>query len=178
MQNLNQEIFFRAHTVTPEKKRGSGVDQPKWPEYVLVLDTETTTDTSQSLTFGAYRFCETRQDGDYQCLEEGLLHADDIDSRSLEVLRQYVDHAQAETLKGHPEKLCLYSRSEFVEKVLWEAIHAGAMIVGFNLPFDVSRLAVDWCKARNGGWSLILSLRRSRKTGNMEPNLDRPRIRV
>ena len=178
MQQISQDIFFRAHTVMPEKKHGNRVDQPKWPEYVLVLDTETTTDTSQSLTFGAYRFCEARQSGDYQCLEEGLLHADDIDSRSLEVLRQYVDHAQAETLKGNPEKLCLYSRSEFVEKVLWEAIHAGAMIVGFNLPFDLSRLAVDWCKARNGGWSLILSLRRSRKTGNLEPNPDRPRIRV
>ena len=30
----------------------------------------------------------------------------------------------------------------------------------------------------NDGWSLVLSLRRSRKTGELEPNPDRPRIRI
>src|SRR5262249_39829515 len=51
-------------------------------------------------------------------------------------------------------------------------------IVGFNLPFDLSRIAVDWREADNNAWSLILSLRRSRKTGKMEPNPHRPRIRI
>jgi hypothetical protein len=175
---MNQDVFFRAHTVTPEKKRKSGVQPSKWPDYTLIFDTETTTDTSQSLTFGAYRFCRVTPNGAYACLEEGLFRADNIDSRSLKIMREYVRNNAPETPKDGPDKLSLYSRSDFVEKVLWEAVQAGAMVVGFNLPFDLSRLAVDWSKARNGGWSLVLSLRRSKKTGKMEPNPDRPRIRV
>jgi hypothetical protein len=175
---MNQDVFFRAHTVTPEKNRKNGLQPPKWSQHVLVFDTETTTDTSQSLTFGAYRFCRVTPNGAYMCLEEGLFHADDIDSRSLRIMREYVKGNAPDTPKDGPDKLCLYSRSEFVEKVLWEAVQAGAMIVGFNLPFDLSRIAVDWCKARNGGWSLVMSLRRSNKTGKMESNPDRPRIRV
>jgi hypothetical protein len=175
---MNQDIFFRAHTVVPEKKRKIGLNPPKWSEYVLVFDTETTTDTSQSLTFGAYRFCRVFSHSQYVCLEEGLFHAENLDSRSAEIMRDYLRGNPPENRKDGPEKLRLYSRSDFVEKVLWEAIQAGAIIVGFNLPFDLSRLAVDWCKARNGGWSLIMSLRRSKKTGQMEPNPDRPRIRV
>jgi hypothetical protein len=175
---VNQDVFFRAHTVVPEKSRKNRVEPPKWSEYVLVFDTETTTDTSQSLTLGAYRFCRVTSDAEYDCLEEGLLYADDICLRSLKIVRDYVKDNPPENRKDGPDKLGLYSRSEFVEKVLWEAVQAGALIVGFNLPFDLSRLAVDWCKARNGGWSLIMSLRLSKKTGQMEPNPDRPRIRV
>src|SRR5580704_11619370 len=175
---MNQDVYFRAHTVTPGKNRKNGIQPPKWPEYILSFDTETTTDTSQSLTLGAYRFCRETQNGVYVCLEEGLFHADDIDSRSLKIMQQYVRNNSPDTPKDGPDKLSLYSRSEFVEKVLWEAVQAGALVAGFNLPFDLSRLAVDWSKARNGGWSLVLSLRRSKKTGKMEPNPDRPRIRV
>ncbi len=175
---MNQDVFFRAHTVTPEKSRKNGVEQSKWPEYTLIFDAETTTDTSQSLSFGAYRFCRQTPNGAYVCLEEGLFHADDINSRSLKIVQEYVRDNTPDTPKDSPDKLSLHPRSEFVEKVLWEAIQAGAMVVGFNLPFDLSRIAVDWCKARNGGWSLVLSVRRSRKTGETEPNPDRPRIRV
>jgi len=175
---MNQDVFFRAHTVTPEKNRKNGIQPPKWSEYMLIFDTETTTDTSQSLTFGAYRFCRETRNGAYVCLEEGLFHADDIDSRSLKIMQEYVGDNAPETPKDGPDKLSLYSRSEFVEKVLWEAVQAEAMVVGFNLPFDLSRIAVEWSKAHNGGWSLVLSLRRSRKTGKIESNPDRPRIRV
>jgi hypothetical protein len=175
---MNQDVFFRAHTVTPEKNRKSALQPSKWPEYTLIFDTETTTDTSQSLTFGAYRFCRVTPNSSYVCLEEGLFHADDINSRSLKVMQEYIRKNLPDTTRDGPDELSLYSRSEFVEKVLWEAVQAGAMVVGFNLPFDLSRIAVDWCKARNGGWSLVLSLRRSKKTRQMEPNPDRPRIRV
>jgi hypothetical protein len=175
---MNQDVFFRAHTVTPEKNRKNGGLPSKWPEYALIFDTETTTDTSQSLTLGAYRFCRKTPNGAYICLEEGLFHAGDIDSRSFKIMQEYVRNNKPDTPKDGPDKLSLYSHSDFVEKVLWEAVQAGAMVVGFNLPFDLSRIAVEWCKARNGGWSLVLSLRQSKKTGQMEPNPDRPRIRV
>jgi hypothetical protein len=74
--------------------------------------------------------------------------------------------------------LKLYPRWEFLEKVFWKAIKTDRMIVAFNLPFDLSRLAVDWATADNGGWSLTLSQRLSKKTGEWEANPDRPRVRI
>jgi len=66
------------------------------------------------------------------------------------------------------------SRAEFVERVLWESVRAGALIVGFNLSFDISRIRVDWAPADNGGFSFVLS-QLSKSHVN---NIHRPRIRV
>ena len=53
------------------------------------------------------------------------------------------------------------------------------LIVGFNLPFDLSRLAVKWTEGKKGDWSLALSsLWRNPKTGRVAPNPKRPRIIV
>jgi hypothetical protein len=63
-----------------------------------------------------------------------------------------------------------------VEETLGIAIQAGALIVCFNAGFDLSRLAVDWERATNGGWSLILSQWRNSETGKLEANKFFPRI--
>jgi hypothetical protein len=179
----SHDIFVRAHTVTAEKKkkkRKNQDDGPKWPVRVLVLDTETTTDTWQQLTFGAYRLCELIG-GKYVCSEEGLFYADRLGPRQFGVLQSYVATQLADIeVKSFPPKLNLelYSRSEFLEQVFWKAIKNRTMIVGFNLPFDLSRMSVDWRTGYNDSWSLILSLWRSRKTGKLEPNPHRPRIRL
>jgi hypothetical protein len=174
------DIFVRAHTVVPEKKPPQRPAPAKWPDEVLVFDTETTLDTIQRLTFGAYRRCKLGPAG-YECVEEGVFYADDLDTQQREVLERYVNDPR--TLPGIEVKmfppqmrLKLYSRSEFVERVFWKAIRKGAMVVGFNLPFDLSRLAVKSCAADNGGWSFVLSLRKNRKTAAMEPNPERPRV--
>jgi hypothetical protein len=179
----SHDIFVRAHTVTAKKKkkrRRNQDDGPKWPDSVLVFDTETTIDTWQQLTFGAYRLCELIH-GKYICSEEGLFYADRLGPHQLKVLQSYIATQLAEIeVKSFPPKLNLklYPRSEFLEQVFWKTIRNGAMIVGFNLPFDLSRIAVDWRIGYNDSWSLILSLWRSRKTGKVEPNPYRPRIRL
>ncbi len=166
-----REIFVRAHTVVANKEPRERPSPPKWPDEVIVLDTESTRDTAQKLNFGAYRRCKPGPVG-YQCVEEGLFYTGDLSERDVQVLRRYVDDPRnlpgTEVKKFPPQtRLHLYSRSEFVGRVFWKYVREGAMVVGFNLPFDLSRLAVQASPSDDGGWSLVLSLRRSRKTGEL-----------
>lgn len=176
------EIFVRAHTVVPEKLPRDRPSPAKWPDEVLIFDTETTIDTAQKLNFGFYRRCKLGRTG-CQCIEEGLFYADDLDATQREVLKSFTaDLGNLPQLDVKmfppPMRLNLYSRSVFVERVFWKAIRRGAMIVGFNLPYDLSRLAVKSGPSDDGGWSLILSMRKSRKTGEIEINVERPRVVV
>src|SRR6185312_5743137 len=52
----------------------------------------------------------------------------------------------------------------------------GAMPVGLNLSFDISQLAAQATSSKDDGWSFVMSLRRSRKTGEIEINQERPRV--
>jgi hypothetical protein len=82
---------------------------------------------------------------------------------------------------GNRPKLKFYSRSAFVEKVLYVAIQANAAIVVFNLPFDLSRLAVEYRVGRGGGkrgWSFVLFRYKDKKTGKWRANTFRPRIKL
>jgi hypothetical protein len=51
------------------------------------------------------------------------------------------------------------------------------LFVGFNLPFDLSRIAVEAHKARrNRGWSLVMWQFKDKATGQLRENKYRPRI--
>lgn len=51
--------------------------------------------------------------------------------------------------KSEGERVRLLTREAFVEEVFFGSGHdVGAQIVGFNLPFDLSRLAIDHYGAR------------------------------
>jgi hypothetical protein len=78
----------------------------------------------------------------------------------------------------YDEEIHVYSRSDFIEKVFFEAVKSKSLIVAFDAPWDVSRLAVGHRVARNRAWTLILAERVSRKTGELEPNPERPCVRV
>jgi hypothetical protein len=159
-----QDIFLRAHTVvvSPKKtKKGRGKRRgrrprrnlKKWPEHAVVFDCETRIDTGQGLTFGFYRVL--RLDGDtYQLEEEGAFFDDDLAGRERAVLEGYVDTADTE-VKSFAPRFPLHPRSDFVKQVFYRYARKGALIVGFDLPFDLTRLARRWPKARrtNGHWS-------------------------
>jgi hypothetical protein len=68
------------------------------------------------------------------------------------------------------------SRNLFVRKIFWGAVRRGDLIVGFNLPFDLSRLAVKFANAKKSGWSLAPTLRKGRRSGKSEIDIERPRI--
>ena len=179
--SLSKDVFFRSHVVELNAKEPSVSDynEPKWSEYLLIYDTETTLDPKeQALTFGWYRVCRS-QGEKYVCIEEGIFHTDDITQEQLKIIKRYVQSHRSEVM--HPdydERIHIYSRSEFVEKVFFETVRVRGLISAFNAPWDVSRLSVDDRTSRERGWSLILSQRVSRKTGQLEANPARPRVRV
>jgi len=178
---LKKDVFFRSHVVELETKKPltSNYSEPKWPEYVLVFDTETTLDPqNQALLFGFYRVCRL-QANIYECVEEGILYADDLGEKHLQLINDYVRTRPSEVSSSdYDEKIHVYSRSEFVEKAFFEAVRTRSLIVAFNAPWDVSRLAVGHRISRNRAWTLILAQRTSRKTGKLEPNPERPCVRV
>jgi hypothetical protein len=174
----HHDIYVRAHTVRVESAQQdtkSRYNEVKWADCALIVDCETRVSADQTLTFGFSRFCELRN-GQYVTVGEGIFHDDKLSARELNVLRRYIRHTKPDTTDDGCDRLYLYSRSEFVEEVLGIAIQANAFIVCFNSGFDLSRFAVDWETAANGGWSLILSRWRDPKTRKVMPNKFFPRI--
>ena len=145
----------------------------------MIFDTETTHDPVQRLNFGAFRQCKL-VGARYVCVAEGIFYRDNVTAAQLKLLQKYkkdpptlaaVEHVPSKT------QLSLESRASFVRRVFWHSVRKGELIVGFNLPFDLSRLAVQSTEGRKGDWSLALSQRwRNPKTGRVAPNPKRPRI--
>jgi hypothetical protein len=169
-------VFLRVHTrVKNENSRTSRERQriTKWANFALVFDCETTCDVHQALTFLWWRFCELK-DGVYICQQEGVVYADGLDQRAVKLIRDYAHTLRADVEEGCPRNISVQSRTEFVDGQFWEALRAGAVIVCFNAPFDLSRLALDYreAKSKNSGWSMVLW------KYNGEPDKFKPRLRI
>jgi hypothetical protein len=175
MQPSNSAQLPVGVRIYPERRSGENTrpkSLKKWrrPKAMLVFDTETRTDATQSLIFGSYRYCIGRK-----CIEEGLFYADDIATTELEALRRYVSTHSADS---ESRKLILLTKSEFL-KMLYRAAYKGrCLLVGFNLSFDLSRLSFDVTTARgrfSGGFSLGLWSYLD-KQGRERRNQYRPRV--
>ena len=154
------------------KSKASSRIPKLWPDNALVWDTESTLDLEQRLNFGIWRFCKL-EDGDYVSLQEGIFYRDGLPTKDVHKVVRYAKNKLADELVPEADReLVVLTRAEFVERVFWESVRAGALIVGFNLPFDISRIAVRWTAARNGGFSFVLS--QLSKTGI--ENHHRPRV--
>ncbi|HLW55555.1 MAG TPA: hypothetical protein VKW06_22190 [Candidatus Angelobacter sp.] len=174
----HHDIYVRAHTIQLEKKQRRNTrqdDEAKWPDCALVFDCESRTRADQTLMFGFWRFCELR-DHTYVCTEEGIIHGDSLSAEEFDLLRKYVRDTKPDTADEGCDRLRFYSRSKFIDEVFGIAIQARALIAGFNLPFDLSRIALDWNPAENGGWTLIMKQWRNPETGKLEPNESFPRV--
>jgi|SRR5579871_1907609 len=179
--DLTKDVFFRSHVVELNRPEPlvSSYNEPVWAEHVVLLDAETNLDPSQQfLLFGFYRVCQLRGNT-YVCVEEGIFHADDLTAADEEVIASFARTSRSEVISSdNDERIHVYGRAQFIEKVLFEAIRTRSLIVAFNAPWDISRLAVGYRVARNRAWTLILAQRRSRKTGKLEPDPERPSMRV
>lgn len=168
------DLYLRAHVVIPGgKKEKQTVGQTRktklWPEFALLFDTETKLDLEQTLNFGVWQFCQL-QGSVYVALQEGIFYRDGLSPKEEQIISAYVQRCG----NGASRDVVVLSRSDFIERIFWEAVRAGALIVGFNLPFDIARIAVRWTKAENGGFSFVLSQLNKKSLDNVH----RPRIRI
>lgn len=139
------QVVAEAEPQKPKgKRRASRAGASNWQ---VVFDTETTTDAGQALRFGTY---QVRHAGALKVA--GIFYASDgVTSAELDTLRRYAKS------KGLP----LLTRDEFADQIFFAiGWQLRATIIGFNLPFDISRIAIRHSPARTGmrgGFSFKLS---------------------
>ena len=147
---MKAKAYIRAYTEKP----GAQTVGSKWkppqekagPQYQLIFDCETTVNAKQALRFGVF---QVRDHG--ALIKEGLFFDPKVMGEDeFGFLKQYAEDRD----------LWIGDVSLFREAVfLRVGYHAGAMIIGFNLPFDLARIAIRETEARGnmrGGFSLIL----------------------
>jgi hypothetical protein len=169
-------VFVRVHTRVKNEKRSSSGEyklHDKWATFALVLDSETTVDIRQDLTFLWWRFCELKGRS-YVCQQEGVVHADKLDKSSVKLIRDFARSKRAAVEDGCPKEIVVESQTQFVRGEFWDALRTGAVIVCFNAPFDLSRLALEYRKAqsKNTGWSMVMWKYRGK------PDKFKPKLRI
>ena len=171
-------IAVRAYPQHQKEERPARTRPEKtWirPDAMLVVDTETKTDATQAIKFGSYRLVVSGN-----CVEEGLFYPPDISEEEKQILNNYVSsRATQPPKKGRPDLLLLTLR-EFLEKLYRASYKGRCLLVGFNLPFDISRIAFEATAARGrfaGGFSLGLWTYID-KDGKETPNHFRPRVGI
>ena len=141
---------------------------------MFVFDTETRTDSTQRLTFGGYRFIVNGE-----LREEGLFYADDLPRKDWRTLEKYVAAQNKKAKRQRSFPLILLTRKEFLAK-FYKAVYKGrALLVGFNLPYDLSHIAFASRTARGrfaGGFSLALWS--YLKNGVEKPSTRRPSVGI
>jgi DNA polymerase III epsilon subunit-like protein len=170
-------IAVRAYPESQNAKANFAKQLKGWrrPDSMFVFDTETRTDATQSLIFGCYRFIQKGH-----CLEEGLFYADNISDDEQVQLQNYVSVHNSNGTLGNNTKLLLLTRNEFLEKIFRAVYKGRCLLVGFNLPFDLSRVASEATFARGrfkGGFSLGLSSYVD-DNGDSRRNQFRPRVGI
>ena len=143
-------IAIRAYSERPHRDPlGSRPPKPdaERSEWTLIFDTETTVDATQRLRFGFYQI-RLRE----KLHEEGVFY--DPGALTASEVKKLRTYARSQRLK-------LMGVADFRSKVFLKYGYVRqATIVGFNLPFDISRIAIGHGSARRamrGGFSFDLT---------------------
>lgn len=138
------KIAIRTYTEKKDKKRIPEFETKEVPlrhNRVLVLDTETTTDEFQNLKFGSAIIFENEKEI-YRLI---FYNPETINKKEFGELERF----------SKEKNIDLYSTEKFIEEIFYpEVLKLRTLCVGFNLPFDLSRLAIHWSEARGNkkGW--------------------------
>lgn len=157
-------IQLRAYVEPPKPKTFQPKESLAPTDLALAFDTETTTDPSQRLRFGTYQL---RVRG--HLVEKGIFYNEDKNVFPASDLLVVQETLSQEEVSEAGEQLHCLTHTEFIEK-FYKWAEADATIIGFNLPFDLSRLALSHESARRG--------MKGDFSFQFTTNDDRPRVRV
>lgn len=156
---MHTPIFVRAYTEKPKDKHDASSSKPsrksRFPRYQIIFDCETRTDAAQTLRFGVF---QVREHG--SLLRAGIFYdPHELPANEVALIKAY------SAGKG----MTCGTVEEFRLKVMIKlGYRAAAAIIGFNLPFDISRIARSHSPARGsmrGGFTFSIS------DGSFDPNI-------
>jgi hypothetical protein len=163
------DLFFRAHTVpvTPQKEYRSK-RRATQPKEALIFRCATSNDEKKELLFGAY-ICAEREGAEYVAKEIGLFYRDDH-PEEFRALTRFVKGSTYE----------LGSLEEFRRGVFLKYLKARALIVAYDAPREISRIAIKWNKSTKTrrGFSFYFRMFRDKKTGKIRPSGYEPGISI
>ena len=121
-------MYLRSH-MKQKKKRKNEPEVFEGYEWALVFDTETTTDMFQNLKIGFYKVYYEEE-----LFTQGLFY-DEVDNKELDILKAY----------SKENNIDLLTLENFIDKVFYKIMFdLEGICIGFNLPFDLSRIAKRW----------------------------------
>lgn len=163
------DLHFRSHTIPVEPQKEFTKGKPtKEPQHALIFHCTTTADEKQELLLGAY-ICAQRKGREFVATEIGLFHRD-AHPEEVRVLNRFVENSAFE----------LGTVDDFRRKVFLKYLKAGALIVAWDAPFQISRIAVKSNKSlkRRRAFSFYFRLFRDKKTGKMRPSGFEPGLSI
>lgn len=163
------DLFFRAHTVpvTPQKEYRSKRHATQ-PKDALIFRCATTSDAKKDLLFGAY-LCAELEGAEYVAKEIGLFYREGH-PEEFRALTRFVKDSAYE----------LGSMEEFRRSVFLKYLRARALIVAYDAPLEISRIAIKWNKSAKTrrGFSFYFRMFRDKKTDKMRPSGYEPGISI
>jgi hypothetical protein len=163
------DLHFRAHTVpvTPQKEYRSK-RRATQPKAALIFRCATTGDEKKDLLFGAY-ICAELEDADFVAKEIGLFYREGH-PEEFPALARFVKDSAYE----------LGSLEEFRRRVFLKYLKARALIVAYDAPREISRIAIKWNKSTKvrRAFSFYFRVFRDKKTGKMRPSGYEPGISI
>ena len=142
----DQDIALRCYTRKQIEKKYTPKGTLPWvfPSRVLVFDTETTADERLSLTFGC---CKVYLNGSIERVI--VFYSDLVKYHEMDYFRNHTSR------KGYD----LVHINEFREIFLLLAYEMESLVMGYNLPFDLSRIALDTVPGRGyNHWAFSVKL--------------------
>jgi hypothetical protein len=164
------DLYFRAHTIAQdaeveEWRQGHGV---KHPEHALIFHCATSSDERKDLLFGAY-ICAQLKGAQFVADEIGLFSRDGHPEET-RVLERFVKGSNFE----------LGTVEQFRRKVFLKYLKASGLIVAYDAPSEISRIAVKWNKStkQRHAFSFYFRLFRDKKTGKVRPSGFEPGLSI
>lgn len=163
------DLFFRAHTipVTPQKEYRA-TRRATQPKGALIFRCATTNEEKEDLLFGAYIGAEL-EGTEHVAKEIGLFYRDGH-PEEFRVLTNFVAGSAYE----------IGSLEEFRRGVFLMYLKARALIVAYDAPLEISRIAIKWNKSTKTrrAFSFYFRMFPDKKTGKMRPSGYEPGIAI